>query len=46
MGRRATAELCVTPETKELAKERKPDGMTWDLWIRQEALGITETPAP
>jgi len=42
MGRKATAELCVRPETKKLAKERKPEGETWDRWIRRAALGVDE----
>jgi hypothetical protein len=40
MPRQATAELCIRPETKELCKEAKPDGVTWDRWVRKEALGI------
>jgi hypothetical protein len=40
MGRQATSELCVTPETKKLCKEAKPEGVTWDYWIRKEALGV------
>lgn len=40
MAREATAELCIKPETKELCLEAKPDGVTWDHWIREHALGV------
>lgn len=42
MPRQATAELCIKPETKELVKEQKPDGETYDRWVRREALGIDD----
>lgn len=35
MGRKATAEICLRPETKQLVKERKPDGVTYDHYVRQ-----------
>ena len=33
----ATADkrIPVTEETKELVDDRKPDGMTYDLWLRR-----------
>lgn len=40
MAREATSELCIKPKTKELCKEAKPDGVTWDHWIRENALGV------
>ena len=36
----ADKRLPVTEETKRLIDERKPDGMTYDLWLRRKALGI------
>ena len=42
MPRRATETIPLTPETKELVKERKRDGETFDLWIRREALDLDE----
>jgi hypothetical protein len=36
----ATKRLPVTPETKDLIDEEKPDGVTYDHWIRREALGV------
>lgn len=42
MGRSATEEIYCTPETKQLIKERKPDGETYDRWLRREALGIED----
>jgi len=42
MAREATAEICLRPETKELAKEDKPEGWTWDYWVRREALGVED----
>lgn len=36
MAREATDELYVKPETKQLVQEAKPDGMTYDLWVRQD----------
>jgi len=35
MGRNATETIPLTPETKELVKERKKDGKTYDLWLRE-----------
>jgi hypothetical protein len=40
MSGRADNMLPVHDDTKELIDERKPDGMTYDLWIRRAALGI------
>jgi len=40
MARKATETIPLRPETKDLIKERKPDGETFDLWVRREALGI------
>lgn len=34
MGREATAEVCCKPDTKELITEVKPDGVTFDHWLR------------
>jgi len=34
MGREATKTLPVKPETKKLVDEQKPDGVTYDYWIR------------
>jgi hypothetical protein len=39
--RKATKEICIRPETKELAKERKPEGVTWDRWLRR-MMGVEE----
>jgi hypothetical protein len=41
MARQATETLHVTPETKRLVLERKPDGMTQDLWVRKQ-LGVAD----
>lgn len=41
MGRKATEELYVQPETKRLVLEQKPDGMTQDLWVRKQ-LGVAD----
>jgi len=40
MARQATATIPLTPETKQLIKERKPDGVTYDYWLRNVALNI------
>lgn len=32
---RATDRLPVKPETRELIKEQKPDGVTYDYYIRR-----------
>ena len=40
MSQRATKRLPVTPETKELIDKHKDDGITYDLWIRRNALGM------
>jgi hypothetical protein len=42
MGREATAEICCKPETKRLIKEEKPDGETYDRWLRRVALGVED----
>lgn len=34
----ATKRLPISPETKEEIDDVKPEGMTYDLWIRQNAL--------
>jgi hypothetical protein len=39
MGRKATKTLPVRPETKQLVDERKPEGVTYDHWVRQ-LLGV------
>ena len=39
MARRATETIPLTPETKQLIKERKKDGKTYDLWVR-ELMGV------
>jgi len=39
MGETATERLPVTPSTKNLVDERKPDGVTYDYWIREQ-LGV------
>lgn len=41
MAREATAELYVKPETKQLVKEAKNDGETYDLWVRRQ-LGVVD----
>lgn len=35
----ATETIPLTPETKQLIKERKKDGKTYDLWVR-ELMGV------
>jgi hypothetical protein len=40
MSERADKRLPVRGETKQLIDERKPEGMTYDLWLRREALGV------
>lgn len=42
MGENATGRLPVKPKTKQLIDERKPEGMTYDLWLRQVALGVDQ----
>lgn len=42
MTERADKRLPIKPETKRLIDEEKPDGITYDLWIRQNALGIEQ----
>lgn len=32
----ADKRLPVHEETKQLLEEHKPDGMTWDLWVRRD----------
>jgi len=39
MGRKATKNLPIRPETKRLVDEQKPEGITYDHWIRQQ-LGV------
>lgn len=34
MARNATEELYVSPETKQLVLEQKPDGLTQDAYVR------------
>jgi hypothetical protein len=41
MGRNATKALPITPETKRLVDEHKPDGVTYDYWVRKQ-LGATD----
>lgn len=41
MGREATKTIPLKPETKELLRERKKDGETFDLWVRRQ-LGVEE----
>jgi squalene cyclase len=41
MGREATKTLPVKPETKNLVDEQKPDGVTYDYWVRKQ-LGVEE----
>lgn len=36
MTRQATAELYVKPETKQLVKEVKGEGITFDRWVRED----------
>lgn len=38
---KATARIPLKPSTKELIDERKPDGVTYDYWIRQ-LMGVVE----
>lgn len=40
MSRVADKRLPVTEETKNLIDDRKPDGVTYDYWIRKHALGV------
>jgi hypothetical protein len=39
MAREATETIPLKPETKQLIKERKKDGKTFDLWVR-ERMGV------
>lgn len=39
MPRRATETIPLTPETKRVLKDEKPDGKTYDLWVREQ-LGL------
>jgi len=41
MAREATETIPLKPETKELIRERKPDGWTYDYWLQRQ-LGIVE----
>lgn len=41
MGRKATKQIPVRPETKQLADEQKPEGVTWDRWVRT-LMGATD----
>jgi hypothetical protein len=36
MARRATESIPLTPETKQLLKEAKPHGVTFDHWVRND----------
>lgn len=36
MGREATETICCKPRTKELVKQDKRDGETFDLWLRRK----------
>lgn len=42
MGREATETIPLKPKTKNLIREDKRDGETFDLWLRRKALGIEE----
>lgn len=42
MPREVTARIPCKPETKRLIDERKPDGVTFDYWLRTQALGVEE----
>jgi len=39
MARQATETLPLKPETKQLVDEDKPDGWTYDYWVRYQ-LGV------
>jgi hypothetical protein len=41
MGRKATATIPLKPETKQLVDEEKPEGVTYDYWIREQLNGET-----
>jgi len=41
MARQATETIPLKPETKDLINERKKDGKTYDLWIR-EVMGVDQ----
>lgn len=41
----ATARMSLKPETLELIKERKPDGMDYDLYVRI-LMGVEDAPEP
>lgn len=43
MARQATATLPLKPETKQLIDERKPDGVTYDYWLRSQALNLKQS---
>lgn len=36
MAREATKTIPLTPETKRLLKESKPEGVTFDHWVRND----------
>jgi hypothetical protein len=36
MSREATETIPLKPETKQLIRERKKDGKTYDLWMREK----------
>jgi hypothetical protein len=36
MGRKATDALPIRPETKRLVDEVKPEGVTYDHWVKQD----------
>jgi len=41
MGRKATDAVPCRPDTKELIRERKPDGWTYDYWLRRQ-MGVAD----
>ena len=41
MGRNTTKRVALTPETKKMLDEQKPDGWTYDYWVRKQ-LGIAK----
>lgn len=43
MGRKTTERIALTPETKELVDEYKPDGVTYDHFQRQLLEQYTHT---
>lgn len=41
MAREATKVLPIKPGTKDLIDEQKPDGWTYDYWVRRQ-LGVAD----